>query len=664
MIIYDSSVKDFIKNSKSPLQLAAIIRKNLLEKFGIKVAENEQRSWTRSLPKIADLLIQSKNDHRKVLIEFNIPCSKKRVDFIILGKNKDNKPSAWIVELKQWSQVTEVQWNEFRVSKYIDAHPSFQAKDYQEIINEQMGLRKLVDVKASAYLHNMKNKNNALFKGEYQDILNKAYLYIQNEQKKLKNSIKFHTIIKNGNKAFSYFKDMKWMPTKKFQDVVKEDFENIKLIGSQELIYQKIKKFIKNKKHSDKLTFLISGDPGSGKTIIAFKLLNLLVLELKMNIQMMLPGQELRAAFKKQLYSKALSNNISGSTIWKDFDAAIIDEGHKAIAINKGLINYQRNYEKLKFAIIFIDDDQVINRKGVTKQEVKEIAQKNDHKVYEYNVEENFRNNGERQLLDWIDTNFYNRKITFGDVEYQQENYVNKNQNYKLYSYKNAKDFTDSYFKVRKENTSTRIVSFWSQSFYIGPADKNGFPKPTLFIGKEGFIWNPNEEWKKTLNDNNVEYFKNYNKEVKRFANNRDLFLTSNPHERFIAYFNHIQGYEFKNIFVYIPKVFTYENQEIIFHRNRLAKEVRISQTWSLNSTSKGLKNQDPYLLNKKYFLNRLKVMLTRGTSSTHVFAEDKNLNDYINKKIDFKFQKKNQKFFNLIKISIKKIIFLLIHKK
>ena len=643
MIIYDSSVKDFIKNSKSPLQLAAIIRKNLLEKFGIKVAENEQRSWTRSLPKIANLLIQSKNDHRKVLIEFNIPCSKKRVDFIILGKNKNNKPSAWIVELKQWSQVTEVQWNEFRVSKYIDSHPSFQAKDYQEIINEQMGLRKLVDVKASAYLHNMKNKNNALFKGEYQDILNKAYLYIQNEQKNLKNSIKFHTIIKNGNKAFSYFKDMKWTPTKKFQDIVKEDFKSIELIGSQKLIYEKIEKFIKKGKHSNKLTFLISGDPGSGKTIIAFKLLNLLVLELKMNIQMMLPGQELRAAFKKQLYSKALSNNISGSTIWKDFDAAIIDEGHKAIAINKGLINYQRNYEKLKFAIIFIDDDQVINRKGVTKQEVKEIAQKNNHKVYEYNVEENFRNNGERQLLDWIDTNFYNRKITFGDVEYQQENYVNKNQNYKLYSYKNAKDFTNSYFKVRKENISTRIVSFWSQSFYIGPADKNGFPKPTLFIGKEGFIWNPNEEWKKTLNDNNVEHFKNYNKEVKRFAKNRDLFLTGNPHERFIAYFNHIQGYEFKNIFVYIPKVFTYENQEIIFHRNRLAKEVRISQTWSLNSTSKGLKNQDPYLLNKKYFLNRLKVMLTRGTSSTHVFAEDKKLNDYINQKIDFKFPKKKK---------------------
>ena len=634
MIIYDSSVQEFIKNSKTPSNLASLIRKNLLKKFGIKVAENEERSWINSLPKIANLLIKSKNDNRKILIEFNVPCSKKRVDFIILGKNKKNKPSAWIVELKQWSKVTEVEWNEFRVSKYIDSHPSYQANDYKNIINEQMGLKKIVDIKASAYLHNMKNKNNVLFKGEYQDILNKAYLYVQTNEKKLQNSIENHTIIKNGTKAFSYFKDMKWMPTKKFKDIIKEDFKSINLVGSQKLIYQKIEKFIKNKKHSKKITFLISGDPGSGKTIIAFKLLNLLVSKFGLNIQIMIPGQEVRAAFKKQMYSKILRNNISGSNIKKDFDAAIIDEGHKAVGRDVGFVNYLRNYQKLKFAIIFIDDDQVINRKGITKEEVKQIAKKNNHNVYEYKVEENFRNNGERQLLDWIDTIFYNRKITFGTNHYKQEKYINKNQNYKLYSYKNAKNFTNSYFKTRKENDSTRIVSLWSKSFYIGPATKNGFPKATLFIGKRGFIWNPNEEWKNALIRNNSEYFKNYNKEVKRFANNRDLFLTSNPHERFIAYFNHIQGYEFSNIFVYIPKIFTYQNKEIIFHRDKLAKEVKISQTWSLKSKSKSLKNQDPYTLNKKYFLNRLKVMLTRGTISTHVYAQDKKLNDYIKSKI------------------------------
>lgn len=634
MIIYDSSVKEFIKYSKTPSNLASLIRKNLLEKFGIKVAENEERSWINSLPKIANLLIKSKNDNRKILIEFNVPCSKKRVDFIILGKNKKNKPSAWIVELKQWSKVTEVEWNEFRVSKYIDSHPSYQANDYKNIINEQMGLKEIVDIKASAYLHNMKNKNNVLFKGQYQDILNKAYLYVQINQKKLQNSIESHTIIKDGRKAFGYFKDMKWMPTKKFKDIVKEDFKSINLVGSQKLIYQKIEKFIKNKKYSRKITFLISGDPGSGKTIIAFKLLNLLVSKFGLNIQIMIPGQEVRAAFKKEMYSKILRNNISGANIKKDFDAAIIDEGHKAVGRDVGFVNYQRNYQKLKFAIIFIDDDQVINKKGMTKEEIKEIAKKNNHKVYEYKVEENFRNCGERQLIDWIDTIFYNRKITFGTNHYKQEKYVNKNQNYKLYSYKNAKDFTNSYFKTRKENSSTRIVSLWSENFYIGPADKNGFPKPTLFIGKEGFIWNPNEQWAFILKKNNQIYFESYNTQVKKLVKDRSLFLTGNYYERFIAYFNHIQGYEFENIFVYIPKIFTYENNQIVFNLNKIPINVRKQNLWSENTKSKNLKNKNPQELNKKYFLNRLKVMLTRGTKSTHIFAENKELNNYINSKI------------------------------
>ena len=636
MIIYDSSVKDFIQKSQVPYKLVAEIRVNLLNKFGIKVGNSEQKSWANSLPKIAKLLIQSKNDHRKVLIEFNIPCSKKRVDFIILGKNKDNKPSAWIVELKQWSEVKEIEWNEFIISnKYISNHPSLQAKIYKDIINEKMGLRKLVDIKASAYLHNMKNKNNALFKGEYQDALNQAYLYVPSDQKKLKNSIEFHTIIKNGNKAFNYFKTMKWMPTQKFKDIIKNDFESIDLVGTQELIYQKIEKFIKKRKHSDKLTFLISGDPGSGKTIIAFKLLNLLVSTFGINIQMMIPGQEVRKSFKKLMYSKALIDNISGSQLWKNFDASIIDEGHKATGRYTGFVNYQRNYEKLKFAIIFIDNGQVVSKKGITKEKIKEIAQKNDHKVYEYNIEENFRNQGERQLLDWIDTTFYNKEISFDGVNYKQEKYINENQNYKLYSYKNAKDFTNSYFKIRNHNPySTRIASLWSKNFYIGPADKNGFPKPTLFIGEEGFIWNPNDQWKLLLFEKNKNYFKKYNKEVKKLANNTNLFLTGKYYKKFISYFNNIQGYEFDNIFVYIPKIFTYENNQIVFNLDEVFENARKENLWSKNSKSKNLNGEDPQKLNKIYFLNRLKILLTRGTKSTHVYAEDKKLNDYIQNKI------------------------------
>ncbi|MCR8612947.1 MAG: DUF2075 domain-containing protein [Mycoplasma sp.] len=635
MIIYDSTINEFLENVKDPYKISALINTNLINKFGIKVSESERKSWFLSLPKVAETIKKSKKDNRRILIEFNLPTSKKRVDFIILGKNKDGKPSAWIIELKQWSNITEVEWNNFRVGKYNDSHPSYQADDYKYRLEHEMGMHDLIDIKASAYLHNLNNENSPLLdKSKYNEILQKAWLYSIHDQKELSENINQHTIIKDGDKAFELFKDAKWNPTLSFKEHVENDFNNINLVGTQKLIFEKISRFIKSWNKEDKITFIISGDPGSGKTIIAFKLLNLLVSKLGMKLQMMLPGQEVRKAFKDMFASKILSTNISGANMRKGYDAAIIDEAHKAIGRDTGVINYKNNYKNLKFAIILIDNDQVINKKGINKETVEKIAIENGHKVRNYNIDENFRNSGERMLIDWIDSTFYKREIVSGAIHYNQKKYVNLNMQYKLHSYNDAKSFTDKYFEIRKKINSTRLTSLWSKSFYVGPADENGMPKATLFIGEKGFIWNPNEEWKNKLDNEDRSYFKTYNKEVKRNANDRKVFLTGNPHPNFIAYFNHIQGYEFENIFVYIPNIFTMDNNEIIFHRNRLAKEVKSSQTWSPNSKSISLGNNDPNKLNKLYFLNRLKVMLTRGTKSTHVFAEDKKLNDYIKNRI------------------------------
>ncbi|TCG10607.1 DNA/RNA helicase domain-containing protein [Mycoplasma marinum] len=635
MIIYDAYVNDFLKSSKDPNVLVAEIRTNLWNKFGIKVAENEQRSWANSLPSVAKLINKSNKDFRKVLIEFNIPTSKKRIDFIILGKNKEGKPSAWLLELKQWSEVKEEEWNTFRVGRYTDSHPSDQATDYKFRLEHEMGMEGKIDIKSGAYLHNLNDENSPLLKGEYEDILNKSNLYYQQNEEELSRSIEHQTIIKESKEAFELFKTARWMPTKTFKESVQENFESIELVGSQKIIFNKIERFIKSWKQEDKMTFIISGDPGSGKTIIAFKLMNLFVAKLGMKMQMMLPGQEVRKAIKDEHYKAILSQNISGATMWKGYDSVIIDEAHKAIGRDTGIVNYSRNYKNIKFAIVLIDNDQVINRKGITKEEVKEIAIEAGHIVREFNIEESFRNSGERSLLDWIDHTFYNRKTISGDIEYEQSKYINKNQIYKLYSYENAKDFTDSYFAKREDNKSTRITSLWTSGYYVGPADENGRPKATLKIGEIGFPWNPNEEWAKAVKKNNIEDYETYNKNVKKYANDRKLFLTGNPHASYIAYFNHIQGYEFENIFVYIPNVFTYENKQIIFHRERLGKEVLTSQTWSPNSKAKSLRGRDTYELNKGYFLNRIKVMLTRGTKTTHVFAEDPDLNSYLNSKIE-----------------------------
>lgn len=40
-----------------------------------------------------------------VAIEYNIPQTGKRVDFILTGRGEDHSPNVIIVELKQWEQA-------------------------------------------------------------------------------------------------------------------------------------------------------------------------------------------------------------------------------------------------------------------------------------------------------------------------------------------------------------------------------------------------------------------------------------------------------------------------------------------------------------------------------------------------------------------------------
>lgn len=633
MIIYEANVNEFINSCKEPLKLITEIQGNLLNKFGIKVRDNEVRSWVNSLPQVAQLLSNNEHDLRKVLCEFNIPTSKQRIDFIILGKDSQGMPSAWIIELKQWSDVTEESWNEFRVGgTYLDSHPSYQAKDYQFRLEHEMGMAGKVNLKSSAYLFNLDNSQSVLFNETYAKALEAARLYYSVDKNDMASDIEKHTIIRDGSEALEYFRDAKWSPTKKFMELVAEDFESIDLYGTQKLVYDKVEHFIKSWDKENKMMFLISGNPGSGKTIVAFKIALLLIKELGINVQLMIPGQEVRSAFKYEIRDKKLSTIISGSNVGKYNDAAIIDEAHKAIGRDTGIVNYKRNLKRLKFAIVLIDDDQVINKKGVTKAEVEKIAKEEGFSTHSYNIEEAFRNSGERSLIDWIDHVFYNRETVNGDFVYSHEKYVNRNQAYKVYSYLDDKSFVDSYYENRKNGSSTRMTSLWHKQFYIGPADESGMVPKTVNIGNYKFAWNPNEEWRKKQSPRDMQ---TYNKFINIYSQDRKQFLIGNPHEDWIAYFNHIQGYEFENIFVYIPNVFTYENNKIVFHRERLAKEVMVSQTWANKSKSKELNGRDAYELNKGYFLNRIKVMLTRGTKSTHIFAEDPALNKYIYEKID-----------------------------
>lgn len=136
MIIYQSSKSNFVKEV-STTQIEEIILANYKAKTGRNVSINEICSWQNSMIYMMRLLnIEDIPDDSGVTIEYNIPQTSKRSDFIITGQDEHHTEHAILIELKQWERVESTEKDgivitQFQHGKSETPHPSYQAWSYQ-----------------------------------------------------------------------------------------------------------------------------------------------------------------------------------------------------------------------------------------------------------------------------------------------------------------------------------------------------------------------------------------------------------------------------------------------------------------------------------------------------------------------------------------------------
>ena len=141
MIIYKSTLGNFIEDVK-----LNIISDKLLDKLRelhlSGGGDSEVNSWNNSLHFMKDVLDTPEiSKECDVAVEYNIPNTSKRVDFMISGQSESKENHLVIVELKQWAKVDKVD----DISKHSvlsdlrkhepTAHPSYQAYSYKSLIS-------------------------------------------------------------------------------------------------------------------------------------------------------------------------------------------------------------------------------------------------------------------------------------------------------------------------------------------------------------------------------------------------------------------------------------------------------------------------------------------------------------------------------------------------
>ena len=292
MIIYRDTKNNFA-NSVEQQEMADILNHSIYEKMHRKTAKNELESWKNSLNYMYMVLNDSAiPGDTGIAIEYNIPQTSKRVDFIISGLDQERKGSVVIVELKQWSELKAVNGKDALVETFTGGanrqvvHPSYQAWSYAALIKDYSMYvqNQNVELKPCAYLHNYEvTDNDPLYAPQYQIYLEDAPAFTKKDISRLREFIKKSIVYGDKGETIYQIDSGKIRPSKSLQDsiasMVKGNDEFI-MIDDQKVVYERILDLARQSvKDQKKRVVIIKGGPGTGKTVVAINLLSKLTNE-------------------------------------------------------------------------------------------------------------------------------------------------------------------------------------------------------------------------------------------------------------------------------------------------------------------------------------------------------------------------------------------------
>lgn len=268
-------------------RLETKLYENIRQKMNRSTGLSELNSWRNSLKEMYITLNDS--DIPKdagVAIEYNIPQTSKRVDFLISGYGKNGRGNVVIVELKQWEKLTAVDGQEAIVETFTGGanrrvvHPCYQAwsyaaliRDYNEYVQDQE-----IGLHPCAYLHNYPRvADDPLDREQYQDVMKDAPAFTYGQREALREFIKKQIVTGDQEDTLLKIEHGKIRPSKQLQDalasMLKGNQEFI-MLDEQKVVYEAILDYsCQSQCDGKKRTVIVEGGPGTGKTVVAINLL-------------------------------------------------------------------------------------------------------------------------------------------------------------------------------------------------------------------------------------------------------------------------------------------------------------------------------------------------------------------------------------------------------
>lgn len=626
MLVYEGIKSGFIDDVNLNKIVDKIYEK--YKQFFGRTSESQIRSWQNSMQYMRGVLDDGEiPDNAGVAIEFNIPTTSKRIDFILSGRDVKKKDSVIIIELKQWDTCTAVEGKDGIVSTFTGggirevAHPSYQAMSYANLIRDFNETVQLDDIGLypCAFLHNYDLKSDDPICSEmYQNYIKEAPMFGTNDFNKLRTFIKRYIVEGDDRELLYKIENGKIRPSKRLQDSLSKMLQGNKefnMIDEQKVIYEDaIRMAIDSVSANDKTVYVVQGGPGTGKSVLA---INLLVELTRRNMTSFYVTKNAapRAVFRDKLkgsFKMAYINNLfQGSGQFteaenNEINCLIVDEAHRLNAKSGMFQNLGENQIKeiikaSNFSIFFIDENQKVTLKDIGSiDEIIKYANELGAGIKIVNLESQFRCNGSDGYLSWLDNLLEIRKTAnFDDMDFDYDFKVldDPNEVRKLIEEKN------------KANNKSRMVA--------------------------GYCWNWISEGKNNSDIHDI-IIPEYNFEMSWNLGNSQTWAIDPMSVNEIGCIHTCQGLEFDYVGVIIGDDIRYENGHIITDYTKRAKTDQ-----SLKGINKIAKEEGIEQANRIAALiikNTYRTLMTRGMKGCYVYCTDKKLQDYLKHKKEINY--------------------------
>ncbi|ERG99025.1 MAG: hypothetical protein J07HQX50_00167 [Haloquadratum sp. J07HQX50] len=431
MLVYESTKSGFLDDVVKG-QLVPEIRRGY-ESQGIAMGgPGEVQAWKNSLQYMHTVLNGSSiPDSAGVAIEFKIPLTSRRIDFLISGYNTAAKANIAVVELKQWDGAsTEVVENKDGIVKTAlgggireTTHPSYQAVSYTQLLRDfNASIREEpIDLHPLAYLHNFESRYREIIENDiYQPYIDAAPVYIRGDTRELRSYLESRIEVGDDRESLHTLNDGKIRPAKSLQNSLVEmldDRDEFTLIDSQKVVYERATELAnRSRRDGQKRVLLVDGGPGTGKTVVAINILSELIQN-NMLAQYVSKNRAPREVYKKKLRGDRLVKEIehlftgAGSFVETETNAIpalIADEAHRlneeSTFFGRGENQIMEIINAATFSVFFIDESQRVHIDDIgSKQEIHRHAAELGASVEELTLESQFRCNGSKGYIAWVD---------------------------------------------------------------------------------------------------------------------------------------------------------------------------------------------------------------------------------------------------------------------